>query len=55
MGSGLVDDSEGAEAVLFFFSFSCFDFFYVTELNLVMLCCELIYKYKYMVMIIEGK
>ena len=53
-GSGVVDDKEGADVILSSF-FVLFLIFCVIDLNLVMLCCKLIYNYEYMVMVIEWK
>ena len=45
-GSGVVDDKEGADVILSSF-FVLFLIFCVIDLNLVMLCCKLIYNYEY--------
>ena len=53
-GSEVADNKEGADVTLSPFLVLLLIFRFI-ELNLVMLCCKLIYSYEYMVMVIEQK
>ena len=53
-GSEVADDKEGTDVTLSPFLVLLLIFRFI-ELNLVMLCCKLIYSYEYMVMVIELK